>query len=95
MREKLVRGAIEILLIFAILTFVAMSGVFSFSGCAPPPRKPIKAEIVLPRACLEKVELLPGTECRVRENGIPLCGPLKLTKLPHCEVLEVPKAVKP
>lgn len=54
------------------------------SGCSA--HKPVKAEYVIRRDCLENAELTPDTECRYPLDGsTPHCGPLNMQLKPGCK----------
>jgi hypothetical protein len=62
------------------------------AGCAarPPASDRVHGEMLISHACIVQIEPTDDTECRGQPDGTKLhCGPMKLTKLKGCEVLEV------
>lgn len=60
-------------------------------GCAarPPASDRVHGEMLIPHSCIIQIEPTEDTECRAQPDGTNLhCGPMKLTKLKGCEVLE-------
>jgi hypothetical protein len=62
------------------------------TGCSE--RKPIRAEIEVPRYCLESVALTENSECHGAEGQELHCTHLLLVKKTGCETIHAPMAPK-
>ncbi len=80
------------ILLAVLLFFLVAGGSFLLFGCAE--KKPIRAQVVMERACITKVEEGKETRCTGPDMQHLSCTGIVLTYHPGCEVLQIKKQEK-